>query len=449
MAFITYAYLAYAMYSTNKANALGEAQRLHQQGLQSDAILANVEQQRRQLDHSTRAGALTHERSLDGAYWPLTISPTSLLKRFEKDDRRPLLVMFVPPAMMAAGPRTEKYQSALKTFARDRLGGALGGVSFQTGFWKAAIDLTDGAIAQLQCELPDQPMLLLSFALLPGDHVEPRVAYLPGIPGPRAEVLPLATSPLPIGTLMRDGERAASREIAHLTEDLLRLGFTPSEVTILVGPEALANGLVGRVERALQEQDKNHPAISHVADLYRYGEAGQDEAQATLISVLQLALLLAADGHNFAARGLPPRLPNLIDAIRDTLPVQAAGFIASALEAHRRIMVGIGARRNAPNSASHLFIPAIESERHHSEMLVKVLGDWARTHKIDPQESVEHGVDLLARHASVSDAIFVERVGIYAEESGDHQSATRCYTLAQDLRRRRGKPHNNSTGEAQ
>lgn len=445
---ISYAYIGYMLYAANAARSQASASRDLQSKLHSDGILAAADAQRRQFAQNMREVERNHELSVDMRAWPLVHSPAAVRMRLAQEVRRPLLTLFAPPPELKSAASAQGYARALKGFADTYLSGAAGGVLFLTGYWKAGCELDDAAVAALQHHLPEQPMALLSFAVLPGDCVEPRFAYLPGPGGNATSVRPLCETPIEVGRLMRAEEKELSQSRQRIVEALEAAGFSNADVRELLGQRISRNLLVERAERAIAAVGLDTANLAMVREFYSSGESSLAAAADALVDVLKVALLIAADGHNLLSRKLPPRLPELLPNLRKELPSAVADSLNSALEGYEALF-GFPTLAGLPSVliARERLLKARAGIEGSGYTATASVGRWATTLQLAPPSTIDDALSLLVRNARALDAGFVEWVGTILDEDGDSDRARRLYKLAGDLRARPISSSHMRTGE--
>lgn len=431
---IAYFYIAALIYQANTARRLAADARNQQFSGPSDQMSAAVESQLRQFANNVRVTTLNHELSVDMKFWPLNLSPAAVAETLSHEPRRPLLALFVPPPEMKSRASIDSYTAALKKFADANFAGASGGVSFQTGYWIPGRELSDAAVAALQTHLPDQPMVLLSFALLPQDRVDPRFAYLPGPGGARTKVMSLCEEPIDIGSLMRSAEedRAGSRKQA--LDMLASAGFSGGEIQELFGAKVARNQLVERALRTLQAADADAAAIDALKNLYALCDGSLHDAEAGLVRVLELALAIAADGHNLLTRRLPPKLPELLADLQRGLPPAIAASIESAIDGYEYLF-------DFPALADLSAVAIARARLLHARAKLlgrsttqDIVGGWAKCRFLDVPADWEDALQLLRQHALAADVGFAEVLGTILEENGENALAEKFYELADRLR---------------
>jgi hypothetical protein len=323
---IAFAYIASVVVTARHAHTLAVAAQAQAERLHAQNLAAAREAQQRQFAHDLQK--VDHEQALAFAMrsWPLVNGPQALAQAFAAGSSgRPLLVLFAPPMQMQDAATIQRFDSSLKGFVADHFSSAPASIAFRTGYWAKGRELNDAAVAALQGLMPDQPMAVLGFALLPGEQVEPRFAYLPGPGGAATEVVSLCKSPIDIHSLRMNTERAHAGALQAASSTLRTAGFSEADLKELFGAARARNLLVERAERALRDAGCDTAVLGAGGELYSSGGISSADAEAALLQVLKIALGIVADAHNLLTRRMPPKLPDALEEItRHAPPVIAA-----------------------------------------------------------------------------------------------------------------------------
>ncbi|MFM8331113.1 MAG: SUMF1/EgtB/PvdO family nonheme iron enzyme [Candidatus Methylumidiphilus sp.] len=275
----------------------------------AEALASQERLQRQAQDFQKQQADQAHNRRIDEAHWPLTLSPDTFAHHAAAHDRQPLTVLLSPPP--ESDPQFREVVKDIENELRAVLQKdfALNDpdrpVHFLAKAWESGSVGGEAPAKALFHELSGVPTLIIDLEMIERDvYIHTHVWGIGPADGkPFLDHVSLHEHPLPLSHYLAEVARRKAREWGEISQ-MLGKDATPHK-------HDKDNWDILQRENLLREKDPQRGATFFVRH-YAYTTEYLREAARNLTPALQLLVAGVADLYHLLRHGVSPRLPTLL-----------------------------------------------------------------------------------------------------------------------------------------